>query len=202
MKSLSKGNNVKKDTFSSTLNVKESTTGPLTSALPSGTMFENEPAWVGRTEREEVDVSEESFEQRKPLWKKNGKLEPYRTSVAVENGHKSNNQVKWKDMLKADSHNSNSDDDLNDLLQVKQKNLTLLSKPWENINPLLKHLYNFHLSQEEEDLISAHRRQVEETMNIVRMVCNWLVSFQYEPSLVSPAQWSHNRSQFKTEPIL
>lgn len=145
VKSLSKGNNVKKDTFSSTLNVKESTTGPLTSALPSGTMFENEPAWVGRTEREEVDVSEESFEQRKPLWKKNGKLEPYRTSVAVENGHKSNNQVKWKDMLKADSHNSNSDDDLNDLLQ------------------------------EEEDLISAHRRQVEETMNIVRMEMNLLV---------------------------
>lgn len=123
VKSLSKGNNVKKDTFSSTLNLKESTTGPLTSALPSGTMFENEPAWVGRNEREEVDASEEIFEQRKPLWKKNGKLEPYRTSVAVENVHKSNNQPKWKDMPKADSHNSNSDDDLNELLQVKQKKL-------------------------------------------------------------------------------
>nr|QWT43329.1 kinesin-like protein KIN13C [Citrullus lanatus] len=145
VKSLSKGNNVKKDTFSSTLNLKESTTGPLTSALPSGTMFENEPAWVGRNEREEVDASEEIFEQRKPLWKKNGKLEQYRTSVAVENVHKSNNQPKWKDMPKADSHNSNSDDDLNELLQ------------------------------EEEDLISAHRRQVEETMNIVRMEMNLLV---------------------------
>ncbi|CAK9310483.1 unnamed protein product [Citrullus colocynthis] len=145
VKSLSKGNNVKKDTFSSTLNLKESTTGPLTSALPSATMFENEPAWVGRNEREEVDASEEIFEQRKPLWKKNGKLEPYRTSVTVENVHKSNNQPKWKDMPKADSHNSNSDDDLNELLQ------------------------------EEEDLISAHRRQVEETMNIVRMEMNLLV---------------------------
>ncbi|XP_038899677.1 kinesin-like protein KIN-13B [Benincasa hispida] len=145
VKSLSKGNNVKKDTFSSTLNLKESTTGPLTSALPSGTMFENEPAWVGRNEREEVDTSEEIFEQRKPSWKKNGKLEPFRTSVAVENVHKSNNQPKWKDMPKADSHNSNSDDDLNELLQ------------------------------EEEDLISAHRRQVEETMNIVRMEMNLLV---------------------------
>ncbi|XP_022149599.1 kinesin-like protein KIN-13B [Momordica charantia] len=145
VKSLSKGNNVKKDTFSSTLNLKESTTGPLTSALPSGTMFENEPAWVGRNERDEVDVSEEILEQRKPLWKKNGKLEPYRTSVAVENVHKSSNQPKWKDKPKADSHNSNSDNDLNDLLQ------------------------------EEEDLINAHRRQVEETMNIVRMEMNLLV---------------------------
>ncbi|KGN45371.1 kinesin-like protein KIN-13B [Cucumis sativus] len=144
VKSLSKGNNVKKDTFSSTLNLKESTTGPLTSALPSGTMFENEPAWVGRNEREEVDASEEIFEQRKPSWKKNGKLEPFRTSVAVENV-KSNNLPKWKDMPKADSHNSNSDDDLNELLQ------------------------------EEEDLISAHRKQVEETMNIVRMEMNLLV---------------------------
>ncbi|XP_023548202.1 kinesin-like protein KIN-13B [Cucurbita pepo subsp. pepo] len=146
VKSLSKGNTVKKDTFSSTLNLKESTTGPLTSVLPSGTTFGNEPARVDRNERNEFDVSEEIFEQRKPLWKKNGKLETYRTSVAVENVHKSNNQpTKWKDMPKADSRNSNSDDDLNDLLQ------------------------------EEEDLISAHRRQVEETMNIVKMEMNLLV---------------------------
>ncbi|XP_023514997.1 kinesin-like protein KIN-13B [Cucurbita pepo subsp. pepo] len=146
VKSLSKGNIVKKDTFSSTLNLKESTTGPLTSALPSGTMFENEPAWVGQNERDEVDVSEEIFDQRKPSWKKNGKLEPYRTSVAVENVHnKYNNQPKWKDMPKAESHNSNSDDDLNELLQ------------------------------DEENFINAHRRQVEETMNIVRMEMNLLV---------------------------
>ncbi|KAG7014080.1 Kinesin-like protein KIN-13B [Cucurbita argyrosperma subsp. argyrosperma] len=146
VKSLSKGNTVKKDTFSSTLNLKESTTGPLTSVLPSGTTFGNEPARVDRNERNEFDVSEEIFEQRKPSWKKNGKLETYRTSIAVENAHKSNNQpTKWKDMPKADSRNSNSDDDLNDLLQ------------------------------EEEDLISAHRRQVEETMNIVKMEMNLLV---------------------------
>ncbi|XP_023000333.1 kinesin-like protein KIN-13B [Cucurbita maxima] len=146
VKSLSKGNIVKKDTFSSTLNLKESTTGPLTSALPSGTMFENEPAWVRQNERDEVDVSEEIFDQRKPSWKKNGKLEPYRTSVAVENVHnKYNNQPKWKDMPKAESHNSNSDDDLNELLQ------------------------------DEENFINAHRRQVEETMNIVRMEMNLLV---------------------------
>ncbi|KAG6593456.1 Kinesin-like protein KIN-13B, partial [Cucurbita argyrosperma subsp. sororia] len=146
VKSLSKGNIVKKDTFSSTLNLKESTTGPLTSALPSGTMFDNEPAWVGQNERDEVDVSEEIFDQRKPSWKKNGKLEPYRTSVAVENVHnKYNNQPKWKDMPKAESHNSNSDDDLNELLQ------------------------------DEENFINAHRRQVEETMNIVRMEMNLLV---------------------------
>ena len=130
MKSLSKGNIVKKDTFSSTLNLKESTTGPLTSALPSGTMFENEPAWVGQNERDEVDVSEEIFDQRKPSWKKNGKLEPYRTSVAVENVHnKYNNQPKWKDMPKAESHNSNSDDDLNELLQVKHNKLISFISP-------------------------------------------------------------------------
>ena len=172
MKSLSKGNTVKKDTFSSTLNLKESTTGPLTSVLPSGTTFGNEPARVDRNERNEFDVSEEIFEQRKPLWKKNGKLETYRTSVAVENVHKSNNQpTKWKDMPKADSRNSNSDDDLNDLLQVNRKKLnnSIISKLQENNHSLL---HFFHLSQEEEDLISAHRRQVEETMNIVKMVCN------------------------------
>ena len=53
-------------------------------------------------------------------------------------------------------------------------------------------MHFFRLSQEEEDLISAHRKQVEETMNIVRMVSNCADQhtscFQCLPNLDSSAR--------------
>lgn len=125
VKSLSKGNNSKKDTSSSTLNLRESTALPLSSVLPTASAYEDDMSdeWPNQNEREDVDMSED--EQERPPWKKNGKT---------------NGLPNWKDTPKL-----NPDDDLNALLQ------------------------------EEEDLVTAHRRQVEETMNIVREEMNLLV---------------------------
>ncbi|XP_034910927.1 kinesin-like protein KIN-13B isoform X2 [Populus alba] len=148
VKSLSKGNTSKKDVLSSTLNLKESTTVPLSSALPVASTFEDDAndAWPEQDERDDFDASEEdSYEQEKPIWKENGKLEPYNLSISEDKIQKPNGQTKWRDMPKSNLKNSHSDNDLNVLLQ------------------------------EEEDLVNAHRKQVEETMNIVREEMNLLV---------------------------
>ncbi|KAJ6348182.1 hypothetical protein OIU76_004621 [Salix suchowensis] len=147
VKSLSKGNTSKKDVVSSALNLKESTTVPLSSVLPVASVFEDDAndAWAEQDERGEFDASEEeSFEQEKPIWE-NGKLEPCNLSISEDKIQKPNGQTKWRDMPKTNFKNSRSDDDLNALLQ------------------------------EEEDLVNAHRKQVEETMNIVREEMNLLV---------------------------
>ncbi|XP_057472720.1 kinesin-like protein KIN-13B [Actinidia eriantha] len=142
VKSLSKGNNSKKDVLSSTLNLKESTTMPS-----SGSTLEDDIAdsWPENVDREEFDVSEEFQEPEKPLWKKNGKVEAYTISNSEDKVRRSNGQTKWKDPPKFDAKNSHSDDDLNALLK------------------------------EEEDLVNAHRKQVEETMDIVKEEMNLLV---------------------------
>ncbi|KAL0397059.1 UNVERIFIED_CONTAM: Kinesin-like protein KIN-13B [Sesamum calycinum] len=113
VKSLSKANNSKKDVLSSTTNLKESTTQPLSSVVPPASTFEDDTgdSWPEQTDREEYD--EDFYEQEKPSWKKNSKIDSYNFS--------------------------NSDD------------------------------------KEEEELVNAHRKQVEETMDIVREEMNLLV---------------------------
>ncbi|KAL7191323.1 hypothetical protein ACSBR2_023404 [Camellia fascicularis] len=147
VKSLSKGNNSKKDTLSLTLNLKESTTMPLSSILPPGPTFEDDidDSWFEQADRDEFDVSEEFQEPEKPLWKKNGKVESYGISNSEDKVTRSIGQTKWKDPPKFDTKNLHPDNDLNALLK------------------------------EEEDLVNAHRRQVEETMDIVREEMNLLV---------------------------
>ncbi|KAL7222194.1 hypothetical protein ACSBR1_023995 [Camellia fascicularis] len=147
VKSLSKGNNSKTDTLSLTLNLKESTTMPLSSILPPGPTFEDDidDSWFEQADRDEFDVSEEFQEPEKPLWKKNGKVESYGISNSEDKVRKSIGQTKWKDPPKFDTKNLHPDNDLNALLK------------------------------EEEDLVNAHRRQVEETMDIVREEMNLLV---------------------------
>ncbi|KAL1147933.1 hypothetical protein V6Z11_A10G090300 [Gossypium hirsutum] len=148
VKSLSKGGNSKKDDLSSTMNLKESTAQPLSSVLPTASTFEDDinNTWPDQNERDDFNVPEDSFEQEILMWKKNGKLDQYGFSTAVENKlRKPNGQTKWKEPIRSDIKHSKSDDDLNALLQ------------------------------EEEDLVNAHRKQVEETMNIVKEEMNLLV---------------------------
>ncbi|KHG01860.1 Kinesin-related 6 [Gossypium arboreum] len=148
VKSLSKGGNSKKDVLSSTMNLKESTAQPLSSVLPTASTFEDDinNTWPDQNERDDFNVPEDSFEQEILMWKKNGKLDQYGFSTAVENKlRKPNGQTKWKEPVRSDIKHSKSDDDLNALLQ------------------------------EEEDLVNAHRKQVEETMNIVKEEMNLLV---------------------------
>ncbi|KAJ6696231.1 KINESIN-LIKE PROTEIN KIN-13B [Salix koriyanagi] len=102
VKSLSKGNTSKKDVVSSALNLKESTTVPLSSVLPVASVFEDDAndAWAEQDERGEFDASEEeSFEQEKPIWE-NGKLEPCNLSISEDKIQKPNGQTKWKGYAK------------------------------------------------------------------------------------------------------
>ncbi|GAB4842191.1 hypothetical protein Ancab_012149 [Ancistrocladus abbreviatus] len=138
VKSLSKGNNSKKDILLSMANLKESTTLPISSVLPTLPSLKDDAsdAWSQQIQGEDYEVSEESYEQIKL---------PSKKITLEDKMRKANGQTKWKDLLKIDPKNIDSDDDLNDLLQ------------------------------EEEDLVNAHRRQVEETMDIVREEMNLLV---------------------------
>ncbi|RDY04745.1 Kinesin-like protein KIN-13B [Mucuna pruriens] len=143
VKSLSKGNNSKKDVLSSNFNLKESTTIPLSSVNTYA--YEDRPAdtWPEENDGDEFSPPEDYCEQVKPSWKKNGKIEPY--GATDDKFKKPNDQIKWKDIPKVEPKTVHSDDDLNALLQ------------------------------EEEGLVNAHRKQVEETMNIVREEMKLLV---------------------------
>ncbi|KAF2304863.1 hypothetical protein GH714_039203 [Hevea brasiliensis] len=195
VKSLSKGNNSKRDPLSSS-NLRDSTALPLTSALPNEATFDdniadvpngkNMFAWAKPTEREtsptvnldrvpsgraeghaaasvysdyyksqtggqngiaedDFDYTKEAFEQEKPLWMNNNKAESYEIS-ALEDKRRNDAPMKRRDVPHFLANNSHSDDN--------------------HLNALLK---------EEEDLVSAHRKQVEETIDIVREEMNLLV---------------------------
>lgn len=118
VKSLSKGNNPKRDVLSSNFNLKESTTIPLSSVTAS--TFEDQAAdtWPEENDEDEFSPSEEYYDQGNPSWKKNGKIETYGTNE--EKLKKPNGQIKWKELRKVESTVAHSDDDLNALLQVRQ----------------------------------------------------------------------------------
>ncbi|PIN06435.1 Kinesin-like protein [Handroanthus impetiginosus] len=144
VKSLSKGNNSKKDVLSSTTNLKESTTH-LFSVPPPASSFDDDTgdSWPEQTDRDEYD--ENFYEQEKPPRKKNSKVESYILPNLDDKIKRTNGQSKWKEPPRSEMKYSNSDDDLNSLLK------------------------------DEEDLVNAHRKQVEETMDIVREEMNLLV---------------------------
>ncbi|KAA8541802.1 hypothetical protein F0562_022954 [Nyssa sinensis] len=121
VKSLSKGSNSKKDVLSSTLNLRESTNLPLSSVLPPVSTFEDgiTNSWPDQVDREEFDVSEETYEQEKPSWNKNGKFEAYNLSNSEDKMRRTNDQTKWKDVPKFDAKNKQSDD-LNALLKEEE----------------------------------------------------------------------------------
>lgn len=120
VKSLSKGNNPKKDILASTLNLKESTNVPVSSFLPTASAFEDDlnDTWPVQVEKQEYDQSEEIYDDPKTSWKRTGKLQQYNVSTSEDKVRKPNGQSKWTGMPKFQSRNSNSDDDLNVLLQV------------------------------------------------------------------------------------
>ncbi|KAG9150972.1 hypothetical protein Leryth_003102 [Lithospermum erythrorhizon] len=103
--------------------------------------------YVGESWDEDKDGEDEDYyEEEKPTWQKSSKNDMYNYSNSESNLKKSNGQMKWKELPpKSDARLANSDTDLDSLLK------------------------------EEEDLVNAHRKQVEETMDIVREEMNLLV---------------------------
>lgn len=123
VKSLSKGNNTKKDVSSTNFNPKESTSVPLSSITTS--TFEDITAdtWPEEDDGDELSPTEEYYEQQqvKPSWKKNGKIEPYGSGTTDDKPKKPNGQtqIKWNDPPKAEPKFAHSDNDLNALLKVR-----------------------------------------------------------------------------------
>ncbi|KAL3840894.1 hypothetical protein ACJIZ3_025485 [Penstemon smallii] len=118
VKSLSKGNISKKDVLSSTTNLKESTTQPLSSFLPPASTFEDDTndSWPEQTDKEEYE--EEYYEEEKPAWKKNSKVESFNFLNVDDKMKRANGQTKWKEPPKPDMKYSYSDDNLDALLKV------------------------------------------------------------------------------------
>lgn len=67
---------------------------------------------------DDFDFSEQTHEKEKPSWVSSKKVETYQTS-ALEEKRKTGSQVKWRDLPDSEGINSNSDDDLIAILQVK-----------------------------------------------------------------------------------
>ncbi|KAI3712031.1 hypothetical protein L1987_70580 [Smallanthus sonchifolius] len=147
VKSLSKGN--KKDSLSSSFNSKEPTAVSMsTTILPRVSSYEDNTvdSFPEQADEDDYDTTEEFYEAEQPSWKNNNtKAEAYNFSNAQDKNRRNNGQTKSKEPPKSESRNLNPDDELNALLQ------------------------------EEEDLVNAHRKQVEDTMDIVRVEMNLLV---------------------------
>ncbi|XP_024029751.1 kinesin-like protein KIN-13B [Morus notabilis] len=195
VKSLSKGNNSRRDQLSSSSNLRESTALPLPSVLPIESTFEdnmtcvtNEKNKFSRSKQIEKDLSPPFIVDRVPSRRIEGSLaasvysDYYKGQRGGPNGlceddfdyteqyyeeekpsqmnskkvdtyqkslledkRKIGTQMKHRNQQDFEANNSNSDDDLVALLK------------------------------EEEDLVTAHRRQVEKTIDIVREEMNLLV---------------------------
>lgn len=182
VKSLSKGNSSKKDPLSA-LNPRDSTAFPLPSVLPTASAYEdnltdvsnerNRSGWTRQTEREicppsvmsegnlaaslnsDYNVTEghfvypqETHGKGYPSWVKLQTEIPETCKISALDDKKKNNASLAEQRDVADFKAEDSDSDDNDL------------------NALLK---------EEEDLVTAHRRQVEETIEMVKEEMNLLV---------------------------
>lgn len=133
VKSLSKSGNSKKEVGSSTLNLKESTTVPLCSVLPAASPYDDDTgdSWPEQTDKDEYE--EDFYEQEKPSWKKNGKVEASNFSISEDKARRANGQMKWKEPPKYDTKYSNPDDDLNVLLKVKSSYFYEIVPSWRII---------------------------------------------------------------------
>ncbi|KAG6723687.1 hypothetical protein I3842_03G220500 [Carya illinoinensis] len=199
VKSLSKGNSSRRDPLSSTSNLRESTALPLSSALPAESIFEdnitsvandkNRFGWPKQIETEpsppfnvdrvtsgrmegslpasvysdyykgqrggQSDIAEDDFDYSEQTYEQekpsrmNNKKLEAYQRSVLDDKRKIDTQVKWRDMADFEANNSHAADDLTALLK------------------------------EEEDLVTAHRRQVEETIDIVREVTNSLFWAQF-----------------------
>lgn len=119
VKSLSKGNNSKKDMSSSTLNLRESTVLPMSMLAPSASTYEDDTgdSWPERIEKD--DYEEDFYEQEKPISKRNVKAEAFSISNPEEKMRRGSDQAKWKEPPRTEPKTSNDNDDLNSLLKVK-----------------------------------------------------------------------------------
>ncbi|KAA3490119.1 kinesin-13A-like [Gossypium australe] len=174
VKSLSKGNNSKKDMLSSSSNLRESTALPLSSSL--------------RTDTFEDDITDVPFEKNKFGWSKPIERDTSLKVDPVASGRAEGHLVgPYSDYFNGQRGELNDmpEDDF-DYLEETYEQPKMLQKTkdpmMKRANPSTFDDNNYQsdddlsaLLKEEEDLVSAHRRQVEDTMEIVREEMNLLV---------------------------
>ncbi|KAE8735399.1 Kinesin-like protein KIF2C [Hibiscus syriacus] len=167
VKSLLKGNNSKKETVSSSSNLRKSTALPLASYFPAETFEDNI-----------TDVrSENRFG-----WSKQIQRDPSSKVDRVPSARtEGNSAVPYSDHFKGQRGDLNSmaEDDFDDYEETYEQPKMLQKTV---VDPSTFDGNNSHsdddlsaLLKEEEDLVSSHRRQVEDTMEIVRKEMNLLV---------------------------
>ncbi|XWS69882.1 hypothetical protein CRYUN_Cryun03dG0001900 [Craigia yunnanensis] len=186
VKSLSKGNNSKKDTLSSSSNLRESTALPLASSLPTDTFEDN--------------ITDVPFEKNKFGWSKQIERDtsPFKEDRVPSGRAEGNLAVPYSDYFKGQRTGLNgmAEDDFDNSegtyeqqkmfpkINRKAQTYQMPSLEKRKIDALTKRVdpstfddnnsYSDDdlsaLLKEEEDLVFVHRRQVEDTIEIVREV--------------------------------
>jgi len=115
------------------LNLKESISIPLSSVNTYAYEDRATDTWPEEKDGDEFSPPEDYYEQVKPSWKKNGKIELY---GATDDKFKKppNGQIKWKDIPKVESKPVQSDDGLNALLQVKYTTRKMTFHTYKTLN--------------------------------------------------------------------
>ncbi|XWS69880.1 hypothetical protein CRYUN_Cryun03dG0001900 [Craigia yunnanensis] len=191
VKSLSKGNNSKKDTLSSSSNLRESTALPLASSLPTDTFEDN--------------ITDVPFEKNKFGWSKQIERDtsPFKEDRVPSGRAEGNLAVPYSDYFKGQRTGLNgmAEDDFDNSegtyeqqkmfpkINRKAQTYQMPSLEKRKIDALTKRVdpstfddnnsYSDDdlsaLLKEEEDLVFVHRRQVEDTIEIVREEMNLIV---------------------------
>ncbi|XP_076910074.1 kinesin-like protein KIN-13B [Bidens hawaiensis] len=170
VKSLSKGSNSKKDLSTSTSNLRNSIAFPITSSTltrfedvtPEKPHETNQFGWRKQTDK---DSSSSSLTiEHVPLQKSTMYTPPYEDYLSDNGG----------------SNEAIMEDDVDYSMEVNDpKNTSRIEKPVVEANNDLTTLLEV-----EENLVHAHRKQVEETMNIVREEMNLLVELDQPGNLL------------------
>ncbi|KAK8955381.1 Diatom spindle kinesin 1 [Platanthera guangdongensis] len=198
VKSLTKSSNPKKDLSSTAPNLRESTAVPLSSVLPNHPSSENSnielinetnkfgwPKHITREESPPLNMEYTGREDRQLAssysnhsnYSRNSstpeeygayeqdkrsmrKAESYLPAGFEDKTPKVTSQTRKVGVYDMNTNSLSSDDYFNDLLKVR---FMFLSS-----SPLQLPIEKWLQLQEEEDLVVAHRRQVEDTINIVR----------------------------------
>ncbi|XP_020233234.1 kinesin-like protein KIN-13B [Cajanus cajan] len=193
VKSLSKGNSSRRDPLSNS-NLRDSTVLPGSSVLSHDDTFEEETTYVssdrnqfGWPKQQEREPSPPNNVERVPSGRMGGNLVPsvYSDPQNGQRGSQNDRTANEYDYLgptyeqdKTRKTSKRVDNNQLSAVEDKRKKESRVkrvdashseanhSDPDDNLNALLK---------EEEDLVTAHRRQVEETIDIVKEEMNLLV---------------------------
>ncbi|PSS15600.1 Kinesin-like protein [Actinidia chinensis var. chinensis] len=161
VKSLSKGNSSKRDHISSSSNLRSSIALPLSSVSPTLTDVPDETNRFGWSKQIERDSSSSLNVERVPSGRAQSNL-PSSVFSDTYRGRRGGSDIIEDDF------------DYSETTYEQDKPSSMMNKTVEKYQSHADDDLNA-LSKEEEDLVGAHRRQVEETMEIVREEMNLLV---------------------------